>query len=121
MWNDLEIRVVGQTYTVVRNGVVINEYENVPGVPFPSRPNDADSSSRGLVGSIVLQAHGAPQDVVSFREIRIKDLSNRDPWAYPASAGTSRPADRWRSRSVPTAPSQISVNATKTPVSRSPP
>ncbi len=77
VWNDLEIRVVGQTYTVVRNGVVINRYENLPGVPFPGRPNDPDSSSRGLVGYIGLQSHGAPQDVASFRDIRIKDLSNR--------------------------------------------
>ena len=71
--------MVGQTYTVIRNGVVINEYENLPGVPFPGRPNDPDfSSSRGLVGYIGLQAHGAPQDVVSFRDIRIQDLSNQD-------------------------------------------
>jgi hypothetical protein len=78
VWNDIEIRVVGQHYTVIRNGVVINEYENVPGVPFPGRPNDPDSSSRGLVGYIGLQAHGAPEDVVSFRNIRILDLSNQD-------------------------------------------
>jgi hypothetical protein len=78
VWNDLEIRVVGQHYTVTRNGVVINEYENVPGVAFPGRPNDPDSSSRGLVGYIGLQSHGGPQDVVSFRNIRIQDLSNQD-------------------------------------------
>lgn len=78
VWNDLEIRVIGQTYTIVRNGVVINRYENVPGVEFPGRPDDPDSSSRGLVGYVGLQAHGAPEDVVSFRRIRIKDLSNRD-------------------------------------------
>jgi hypothetical protein len=76
VWNDLAVRVVGQTYTVVRNGVKINEFENRPGIPFSGRPNDPDSSSRGLVGYIGLQAHGAPQDVVSFRDIRIKDLSN---------------------------------------------
>ena len=78
VWNDLEIRVVGQHYTVIRNAVTINEYENRPGVPFPGRPDDPDSSSRGLVGYIGLQAHGAPQDVVSFRNIRILDLSNQD-------------------------------------------
>jgi 3-keto-disaccharide hydrolase len=77
VWNDLEITVVGQHYTVKRNGVVINEYENVPGVPFPDRPNDPGSESRGLVGYIGLQAHGAPNDVVSFRDVRIKDLSDR--------------------------------------------
>jgi hypothetical protein len=78
VWNDLEIRVQKQHYTVIRNGVKINEYENVPGVPPVGRPNDPDSSSRGLVGYVGLQAHGAAQDVVSFRNIRIKDLSDRD-------------------------------------------
>ena len=73
-WNDLEITVVGQHYTVNRNGVVINEYENVPGVPFPGRPNDPDSSSRGLVGYVGLQAHGGENDIVSFRNVRIRDL-----------------------------------------------
>jgi 3-keto-disaccharide hydrolase len=75
VWNDLEITVIGQHYTVTRNGEVINEYENLPGVPFPGRPNDPDSSSRGLVGYIGLQAHGGPQDVVSFRNVRIRDIS----------------------------------------------
>ena len=73
-WNDLEITVVGQHYTVTRNGVVINEYENLPGVPFPGRPNDPDSSSRGLVGYVGLQAHGGENDIVSFRNVRIRDL-----------------------------------------------
>ncbi len=63
---------------MIRNGVVINEYENVPDVPCPGRPNDPGSSSRGLVGYIGLQAHGGPNDVASFRNIRIKDLSNQD-------------------------------------------
>jgi hypothetical protein len=54
---------------------VINEFENVPGLPFPGRPG---SESRGLVGYIGLQSHGGANDVVSFRDIRIKDLSDRD-------------------------------------------
>jgi Domain of Unknown Function (DUF1080) len=78
VWNDMEIRVVGQTYTVIRNGEVINEFENAPGLPFPGRPDDPGSDSRDLVGYIGLQAHGAPNDVVSFRNVRIKDLSNTD-------------------------------------------
>jgi Domain of Unknown Function (DUF1080) len=77
-WNDLEVRVIGQHYTVIRNSEVINEYENLPGIPFLGRPLDPDSSSRCLVGYIGLQAHDAPQDVVSFRNVRILDLSNRD-------------------------------------------
>jgi hypothetical protein len=78
VWNDLEIKVIGQHYTVTRNGVVINEYENVPGVAFPGRPNDPGSSSRGLVGYIGLQSHGGPNDIVSFRNIRVLDLSDQD-------------------------------------------
>lgn len=78
VWNDLEIRVVDQDYTVIRNGVVINEFENVPGLPFPGRPNDPDSSSRGLVGYVGLQAHGSSPDVVSFRNVRVRDLSEVD-------------------------------------------
>jgi hypothetical protein len=33
------------------------------------------SSGRGLVGYIGLQAHGGEPDVVSFRNVRIRDLS----------------------------------------------
>ncbi len=73
-WNDLEVRVVGQHYTVIRNGVVINEFENLPGLPFPGRPNDPDSSSRGLVGHVGLQAHGSDPDVVSYRNVRVREL-----------------------------------------------
>ena len=78
VWNDIEILVEGQHYTVIRNGVVINEFENAPGLPFPGRPEDPGSDSRDLVGYIGLQAHGAPNDVVSFRNVRIKDLSDHD-------------------------------------------
>ncbi|TGO05731.1 3-keto-disaccharide hydrolase [Serinibacter arcticus] len=74
-WNELEIRVIDQTYTVLRDGVVINTYENLPGVPFPGRPNDPDSSSRGLTGYVGLQAHGADQDRVSFRNVRVQEIS----------------------------------------------
>lgn len=73
-WNEYEVRVVGQHYTVIRDGVVINEYENLPGVPFPDRPLDPDSSSRGLVGYVGLQAHGSAPDVVSFRDVRVREL-----------------------------------------------
>jgi hypothetical protein len=77
-WSELEIRVEKQHYTVIRDGVVINEYENVPGVYLQGRPNDPPSEARSHTGYIGLQAHGAPNDVVSFRNIRIKDLSDHD-------------------------------------------
>ena len=31
-WNDYEIEVIGQNYTVFRNGDVINEFDNTPGI-----------------------------------------------------------------------------------------
>ena len=57
-WTRLTIRVVGQTYSVYRDGVRINRYVG----------------SRGRLGYIGLQAHGGPQDVVSFRNIRVRVL-----------------------------------------------
>jgi hypothetical protein len=75
VWNDLEIKVEGQHYTVIRNGEVINEFENAPGIPFPGRPDDPGSSGRGRTGYVGLQAHGAPTDVVSFRNIRVRDIT----------------------------------------------
>jgi hypothetical protein len=77
-WSDIEIRVIGQHYTVIRDGVTINEFENAPNLPFPGRDADGGSNARGLVGYIGLQAHGGENDFVSFRDIRIADLSNRD-------------------------------------------
>ncbi|GII54809.1 hypothetical protein Pth03_31980 [Planotetraspora thailandica] len=76
VWNDLEIRVVGQHYTVIRNGEVINEFENVPGLPFPGRPTDPGTSGRQFErGYIGLQNHDAGS-VVAFRNVRVRDLSD---------------------------------------------
>jgi hypothetical protein len=74
-WNELVIRVIGQHYTVIRNGVVINEYENVPGVAFPGRPEDPGSSGRGLVGHVGLQAHGSAPDRMTFGTVQVRDLT----------------------------------------------
>jgi len=57
-WSTLTIRVVGQRYTVYRDGRRINRY----------------LASRRRSGYIGLQAHGAAQDVVSFRTVRIREL-----------------------------------------------
>ena len=57
---------------------MINEFENLPDAPFPGRPDDPPSKARGLVGYVGLQSHGGANDVVSFRNVRIKDLSDRD-------------------------------------------
>ncbi|MCF0080150.1 OmpL47-type beta-barrel domain-containing protein [Streptomyces lomondensis] len=74
-WNDYEIRVEGQHYSVFRNGVLINEFDNLGGQEFtPPRSDDPGTDGRRFAsGYIGLQVHGTT-DVVSYRDIRIKEL-----------------------------------------------
>ncbi|GAA3008913.1 OmpL47-type beta-barrel domain-containing protein [Streptomyces fulvorobeus] len=74
-WNDYEIRVVDQHYSVYRNGVLINEFENSGGRLFePPRSDDPGTDGRRFAsGYVGLQVHGTT-DVVSYRDIRIKEL-----------------------------------------------
>lgn len=74
-WNDYEIRVVGQHYSVFRNGVLINEFENTGGQDFvPPRGDDPGTDGRRYAsGYIGLQVHGTT-DVISYRNIRIQEL-----------------------------------------------
>jgi plastocyanin len=75
-WNDYEIRVVDQHYSVHRNGKLINEFDNTGGQVFsPPRSDDPGTDGRRFAsGYIGLQVHGTT-DVVSFRDVRIKELS----------------------------------------------
>ncbi|MFF1417671.1 OmpL47-type beta-barrel domain-containing protein [Streptomyces sp. NPDC058280] len=74
-WNDYEIRVVGQHFTILRNGVVINEFDNVGGQEFtPARAGDPGTDGRRYAtGYVGLQVHGTT-DVISYRDIRVKEL-----------------------------------------------
>src|SRR5690606_5604889 len=57
VWNDYEIRVVGQKYTIIRNGVPINTFENTPGKESSREgdpPTDLRQFARGFIG---LQNH----------------------------------------------------------------
>ncbi|QGV77620.1 OmpL47-type beta-barrel domain-containing protein [Streptomyces ficellus] len=74
-WNDYEIRVEGQHYSVFRNGVLINEFDNTGGQDFsPPRAGDPGTDGRRYAtGYIGLQVHGTT-DVISYRDIRIKEL-----------------------------------------------
>ncbi len=74
-WNDLEIRVVGQHYSIFRNGELVNEFINTPGAVFdPPRSDDPGTAGRQNVsGYIGLQVHGAA-DIVSFRNVRVAPL-----------------------------------------------
>lgn len=72
-WNDYEIKVVGQQYTIIRNGEVINEFENSPGKES-SRAGDPPTDLRQfLSGFIGLQNH-SDADAMEFRNIRVRDL-----------------------------------------------
>ncbi|MFE6332321.1 OmpL47-type beta-barrel domain-containing protein [Streptomyces sp. NPDC057798] len=74
-WTDYEIRVVDQHYSVYRNGVLINEFDNLGGQDFsPPRSDDPGTDGRRFAsGYLGLQVHGT-SDVVSYRDIRIKEL-----------------------------------------------
>ncbi|MCX4903688.1 family 16 glycoside hydrolase [Streptomyces sp. NBC_00878] len=74
-WNDYEIRVVDQHYSIYRNGVLINEFDNTGGQDFtPPRSDDPGTDGRRFAsGYVGLQVHGTT-DVVSYRDIRIKEL-----------------------------------------------
>ncbi|QKZ24668.1 OmpL47-type beta-barrel domain-containing protein [Streptomyces chartreusis] len=74
-WNDYEIRVVDQHYSVYRNGVLINEFDNTGGQDFvPPRSDDPGTDGRRFAsGYVGLQVHGTT-DVVSYRDVRIKGL-----------------------------------------------
>ncbi|WP_457464847.1 OmpL47-type beta-barrel domain-containing protein [Streptomyces sp. TE5632] len=74
-WNDYEIRVVDQHYAVYRNGVLINEFDNNGGQDFtPPRSDDPGTDGRRFAsGYVGLQVHGTT-DVVSYRDVRIKEL-----------------------------------------------
>ncbi|RBM14424.1 family 16 glycoside hydrolase [Streptomyces sp. PT12] len=75
VWNDYEIRVVDGHYTITRNGLLINEFDNTPGQLFsPPRADDPGTDGRqNETGYIGLQTHGT-SDVITFRDIRIKEL-----------------------------------------------
>ncbi|MCA1217540.1 OmpL47-type beta-barrel domain-containing protein [Streptomyces sp. 8L] len=74
-WNDYEIRVKGQHFTILRNGVLINEFDNDPGQVFdPPRAGDPGTDGRRYAsGYIGLQNHSTA-DLVSYRNVRIKEL-----------------------------------------------
>ncbi|MGW9366769.1 3-keto-disaccharide hydrolase, partial [Streptomyces albidoflavus] len=74
-WNDYEIKVTGQHYEIYRNGTLINEFDNTGGQSFnPPRDDDPGTDGRRYAsGYIGLQVHGVT-DVISYRDIRIKEL-----------------------------------------------
>ena len=72
-WVDYEVRVVGQQYTIIRNGNVIKSFLNSPD-QASTRPGDPSTTDRQFArGYIGLQNHGNP-DVIDFRNVRVLSL-----------------------------------------------
>jgi PKD repeat protein/glucose/arabinose dehydrogenase/type 1 glutamine amidotransferase len=74
-WSDYEIRVVGQQFTLIRDGRVINQFDN--SIPRDSSragdpPTQARQFSQGYIG---LQNH-SDADKIQIRNLRVQDLSN---------------------------------------------
>ena len=63
-WNDYEIRVQGQNYTVILNGQQVTQFQN----PHPGRGLPSTSTAPSFIG---LQTHTGR---VSFRAIRFQAL-----------------------------------------------
>ncbi|EID56076.1 ThuA domain-containing protein [Saccharomonospora xinjiangensis] len=72
-WNDYEIRVEGQHYTIIRNGKVINEFDNVPGKQSFRSGDPATDLRQFVEGYVGLQNHGG-DDVIEFRDVRVRQL-----------------------------------------------
>jgi 3-keto-disaccharide hydrolase len=71
-WHTMEIRLVGQQYTILVDGQVLNQYDNA--IPLRSgRGGDPPSTSRQFAtGFVGLQNH---EDGLFFRNPRVKDLA----------------------------------------------
>ncbi|RFU85770.1 DUF1080 domain-containing protein [Streptomyces triticagri] len=65
-WNTYELRVEGERLRIYLNGVLINDFTNT---------DPARSLEQGHIG---IQNHGA-EDQVSFRDIRVKELTGTPP------------------------------------------
>jgi glucose/arabinose dehydrogenase/PKD repeat protein len=83
-WEDYEIEVVGQHYTIRRNGNVLNEFDNTPG-KNSDRAGDPSTTLRQFTeGYLGLQNHGGA-DTMQYRRMRVEDLT---PGAPKAEDGT---------------------------------
>lgn len=83
-WEDYEIEVVGQHYTIRRNGQVINEWDNNPGINADRGPDPNTSLRQFARGYIGLQNHGGA-DTMQYRNVRVEDLTPGKPKAKDAT------------------------------------
>jgi hypothetical protein len=143
VWHEMEIRTIGQQYTVLIDGELINQFDNsIPKIA--SRNGDPPTMARQLVaGYLGLQTHGG-NDRISYREMQVKEIAPADvpvntaaPWVsgtrkvglpmrcnhgdWTAPAGSERWVTWYRSNKIDfthpryRAPSQLDYNNTTTP------
>jgi hypothetical protein len=67
-WNDYEVRVQGQTYTVSLNGRQVTQFVFTGDPMYPDRGLPSAPGAPRFIG---LQSHTG---MVSFRDVRIKSL-----------------------------------------------
>ena len=75
-WHTMEVRTVGQQYTVLVDGKLINQWDGAVPMSFPDRglgdpPTMARQFAAGYIG---LQDH-QDGDVIEYRNVRVKELS----------------------------------------------
>ncbi len=77
VWHSMEIRMVGQQYTVLVDGNVINQFDNSQ-PRLASRNGDPPTPARQFPrGYFGLQTHGGT-DRIFYREIQVKELGEGD-------------------------------------------
>jgi hypothetical protein len=76
-WHEFEIRTIGQQYTILVDGQMINQFDNA--IPkIASRAGDPPTMARQLAqGYLGLQTHGG-NDRISYREIQVKEFAASD-------------------------------------------
>jgi hypothetical protein len=77
VWHQYEIRTIGQQYTIMIDGKIINQFDNsIPKIN--TRAGDAPTMARQFTqGYLGLQTHGGT-DRISYREIQVKDVADAD-------------------------------------------
>jgi hypothetical protein len=74
VWHEMEIRTIGQQYTILIDGKLVNQFDNsIPKIA--SRAGDPPTMARQLAaGYLGLQTHGG-NDRISYREIQVKEFT----------------------------------------------
>jgi hypothetical protein len=91
VWHTMEIRMVGQRYTVLVDGDVINQFDN--SIPKLASRNGDPPTPQFPQGYLGLQTHGGT-DRILYREIRVKDLEATDVPRALRVVGGSRAGQR---------------------------